>query len=508
MKENTASNFTNFYRTIFFKQKYFLFLFLVFQIYIVSTNSSVKNLEIDSNSDLIFPISFFTDIENGTSIKNWALPPAPSFFPDLFLFYIAWKITGGLIHFSFFIYVAFFECILFLSLFYLLKNSNQKTKAQDNNITLNRIFGFFFSLNIVFLFSPSQFSLFLLPGYHGFVVAFGCFLSIAIFLKRKYAIVSILSFLFIFSDGQIILQCIIPALIVLSWNFWNKKISKKDFFLMVIAILSGWIFSNIFHLLLKKLSIFQIPEVPFFSIFKSIIQKKLILSNFQSVMNFIKSEWITNSKETFWMIFFCFYFVLLIFLPSNWKKNKNLTFLIFISILCTNFVQFFFGVWGGMRYSWFLVYLPFFALLFSDISKKQITPFGFVILFLLCLQFQDLYFKSESILKNPYPKKIQCLDNIANEFRLEFGFSDYWNSKYVMLYSKKKLALKQLTKNLDEYKWIYNPEWTNKNENFNFIITNRLDKDQIHSKFSYPKEIRNCEDLEIYIYNKNELNKF
>jgi len=487
-------------------------LILIFQLYLVSMNATYQNIELDSNSDLIYPISFFLDIQNGVDISNWVLPPAPSFFPDLFLYFIAWKISSGLIYLSFFLYALIFEFILFLCLFLLLRNSNMDdARHRPINDPILQIMIFLFFINELMLSSPSRFALFLFPGYHGFVVAFGIFLTIAINFRNGWILFAVFLFTFLFSisDGQAILQSIIPCIAILIVIHFRKKTLKRKSLLLMLCIIAGLAFAIMANSLLRRYGLFQIPEVPFTSLLKSIIKQNKALINFATVFGLIRNEFISNSKNLLWIAYAVFYMGAFLFFPSQFKKNKTFFYILMLSVFFANFVQFFFGVWGGMRYSWFLTFMPFFILLFNEKIVQSILTFlliglTFLLSIYLYLVTPQTSIKFERILKNPYPTNVECLDLVADELHLENGYSDYWNAKYFMLFSKKKLKLKQLTQNLDSYEWIYNPEWTKNVIKYDFLITNRINKNSIQNKLPPPDEIRTCEKLEIFVY-KNRI---
>jgi hypothetical protein len=113
-------------------------------------------------------------------------------------------------------------------------------------------------------------------------------------------------------------------------------------------------------------------------------------------------------------------------------------------------------------------------------------------------------------LKLPYPQHVQCLDEVAEEHGLRYGYGDYWSAKYVTFLSRSGLRVNQLKPNLEMFEWINNPRWyvhgTGPNNRhypeYRFILTNELAHEQIRLRFGSPALRKECHGVEIYIYDR------
>ncbi|MEW6265815.1 MAG: hypothetical protein AB1641_22305 [Thermodesulfobacteriota bacterium] len=111
----------------------------------------------------------------------------------------------------------------------------------------------------------------------------------------------------------------------------------------------------------------------------------------------------------------------------------------------------------------------------------------------------------------PYPDRIKCLDDLARRHNLKFGFSDYWNAKYVSFFSRAGLRVNQLNPDLGPFLWINNLAWYYGRKrggrcdypDYGFIITNGLSREVILKEFGPPTLVEYCGENEIFVYDRS-----
>ena len=113
-------------------------------------------------------------------------------------------------------------------------------------------------------------------------------------------------------------------------------------------------------------------------------------------------------------------------------------------------------------------------------------------------------------LRLPYPEMVQCLDKLAINYDLKYGYSDYWNAKYTTVISHSGARVNALDTDLHILNWINNPVWyinkvgedSGQYPKYQFILTERLSKPEIEIRFGKPAIRKECPGTEIYIYNR------
>lgn len=120
-----------------------------------------------------------------------------------------------------------------------------------------------------------------------------------------------------------------------------------------------------------------------------------------------------------------------------------------------------------------------------------------------------------SELKLSYPSNVQSLDRLAREKGLRFGYGDYWNAKFITMYSRAGLRVNQLHPNLALYAWINNLSWYGNDPGrkgrfpgYQFIVTDRMQTNRILEEFGEPAFRQPCRGSEIFIYNRQEDYRF
>ena len=103
-----------------------------------------------------------------------------------------------------------------------------------------------------------------------------------------------------------------------------------------------------------------------------------------------------------------------------------------------------------------------------------------------------------------YPDNIRCLDNIAKKENMENGLSDYWNAKYITLFSKQNIFVNQINYTDLRPVNILNNRYWYKDRKYSFIVVDKLDEAKIRTIYGNPLQIIDC-GWNIFIYSFFEI---
>ena len=165
------------------------------------------------------------------------------------------------------------------------------------------------------------------------------------------------------------------------------------------------------------------------------------------------------------------------------------------------------------RYLIPVLVLPVFGTVFTIVLLSPVR-FNYIYkLFIIPILFIFIIYGIRTIKATPvelinYRKPLAvCLDAHVDKYGLKYGLSDYWNAKPLTLFSKRALRVNQTGKTLGTAYWINNYYWyfgKDKSPEYNFIITDRLDRKLILKKYGSPAHTLYCAGSEIFIYNRVE----
>ncbi len=103
-----------------------------------------------------------------------------------------------------------------------------------------------------------------------------------------------------------------------------------------------------------------------------------------------------------------------------------------------------------------------------------------------------------------YPSLVACLDENRERHGLGWGVGDYWNAKFVSLFSRTGLWVNQVMDEGRKHPWINNIHWyldrRGERSDYTFIIMQRLDPASFTSRFGEPRTRFQCDGVDIYVY--------
>lgn len=495
-----------------------------------------RRLILALDSDSLYLVSVYQDLfVDGFGITGWTFSPAPCFFPDLCLLAFFAPLTSSLgiglvlYNLAYFFLLAF--CLFEIIHFWKIPAFN----------SLSIIFSSLLVLAVL-LHSPSGLpfaSVFLGPGRHSGCLLIGLFLILIAFrwLERgmvyfEAILFFVLSFLTVFSDVSFIHQFLAPLCVVImvyAWKGWTSwKIALRMLTLSVLAAIGG-------RLVLAILIKFQWLIVPKPNLsglgnwrvtYTSACQFIADVGSFFDINpNFLFLALGGTVLSILFLIVFRKDFQKESF-PTDFTKNPRFFLHVWflfslISVISTLSLPIVSGLWmssAEIRYIQPVLIYPYITFIFLfTVYHRRIPRRISVGIFLILVSFglisavpgkrfqwNDFQF--------PYPEKAQFLDRITTQYNLRYGYSDYWNAKYLTLFSRNAIRVNQLAPTLMPYFWINNRHWYCKTRpedkttfpNYQFIITDRLQRKLIETRFGKPAHIERCTGMEIYIYNRSE----
>ena len=483
------------------------------------------------SSDLLYIVSLYKDLfVDRYSIFGWYVTPAPYFFPDMVMFFpLLWSMPD--IGYAF---VSYYVLFFLLCLVVLTKIASFLNKNIFN------CFLCVFSAGLLFVAFVQDvayvpISEFLLPSAHAGVILIG-FALIAISLSAMHkgysyssaTLFFLLSFLTILSDILIIPQFLLPLAITIFIFYRLCFIQLRTFQVTAGLTLGAYLAAIALIKLIKFTGIFNIPT-------QTYTHDMGIRTSFNTLKHFIHDigYYIINTSNLFAVLaIFLVTSIILLFKQRKYlfssqrsregKSTYFIPFLIifsFLSLTITLAALIVTGNWadlGNIRYIQTLYILPLFflALILAVFNNRiaswlKLVVFSTVVIFSLRQIIPEATTLDAANLRLPYPELTQCLDKLAANYNLQYGYSDYWNAKETTIMSRSKVRVNQLQPNLDIYDWINNPAWyvnkvggSEQYPKYQFILTNGLSKAEIEARFGKPAVQKACPGTEVYVYNR------
>jgi len=121
---------------------------------------------------------------------------------------------------------------------------------------------------------------------------------------------------------------------------------------------------------------------------------------------------------------------------------------------------------------------------------------------LASLSWEDLRF--------PYPGWVRCMDALAEEHDLQYGYGYYWSAKYASVASRAGIRVNQLDEDLTFHRWLNNSQWYSaapareggKFPKYDFILVTPKTRNLVESRFGEPAASEYCSGVEVYVYNR------
>jgi len=481
------------------------------------------------NSDTLYLPSIYKDLfidHNG--FKGWHLSGAPNFFPDMILYFIIMIFSKNFIVSSFLFSTIQYLFFLFLiyKLIRLIIPNHTLLFASISNICLMLVFLVtFYSHDFNFTFLIVSIS------YHmsAFLMSFLCLIISLNYLKKPkntfLIVLFLIGILCIVSDKLFIVLYSVP---IFSLVVFYKKIipGKKIIFLLITDLITVGIGLFLFHYISSE-NYITIPPPSRNEGFDSIVSSFNILmeQNWVYLKDFnFKTVIVFSSIISFGLVIYLFI--------KNIRKDNGFSLIrvyCFFSIVYTLFV-FFAPVmngnyldWGCQRYNVYVFYISLVnfgvitAYNFDTIRKTKLylnLLKGVVIVFIITafsIIFIQLSLPGLNKYFSYYPDKVKCIDELAKKEKLLCGVGNYWDAKYITMFSKKNVKVYAAFDDLTPFYHNTNPTWFhNENALFNFIILDDFSGDEYKEKIgnNFIKVKSECLDIikvPTYRFNRDPL---
>ncbi|MCW8919105.1 MAG: hypothetical protein OQL08_09870 [Gammaproteobacteria bacterium] len=482
------------------------------------------------NSDALYLPTLFSDLfSNGGNISDWYLTPAPYFFPDYILFFLAYLLGP-----STYSQVAIFSIaqpvLTFFAIWFLV---NQASKSGGFKCAATASIGLvWLALNYDELFSLSlsrahhyneTFVFFLTSAHH-----YGIFLSSIVFValwirhenKKEKSIksilfltISILAFLSALSDNLFIVQTMLPfvATAILA-DIATRDFSVKKAFLALIPVFFGVSGSASYELFVENVTRHPV---------------KIGVENAFHNLNDIYTIFHTGIlKNPIYDVLFVIYLGVVIYsCYSLIKKSsargapRRLAWLALFSFLsfCSTLVAVILitDITVTTRYfiplfSWPVIIVTLF------LSHYFCRQFFIISITISVLAVISLSFGTTKLIRTTglsdryYPNKIACIDDALEEARVVNGIGQYWDAKYIKNFSKLNLNIAQYSENLGEMRWITSKKYFKQSYGFAIISEKaeppyKISTEELLRINGTPERVVKCGDKSLYIYGKQKL---
>ncbi|MFC2162493.1 hypothetical protein ACFLRF_02335 [Candidatus Altiarchaeota archaeon] len=477
------------------------------------------------NADFYYMEGVYRDVfVSGIGLSGWYLQPGPGFLPDMLLFFPARFVLGDYIS-----AIAFFQLAVLLLLVGVM-TALAKSLSQDDasSFDIALLSGL---VMIVFdnLWGCSLFKFMIVPGYHEGSILLGglLLLSSLRILKGGGVMLDYLSFFTVslvgaISDPILIPQFMIPVLV-------------SFIVLSLLGLVRGRIALIISSVTIAVVALHQL-SFNLFGYYGIFIHKPQSFASVYLSLGYVVTEvygFLFQSSQEYCSIaghilalaclivsayrMISFYMNSVHDVRAGGDHHPAATSFFFdLTVLSSISASIFVGLSSNLsrhRYLQPYYVLPFFYLGIVSIKHYSRLPAGRRDLLLVLSALVSAIIIVPNALslsitdfQTPYPDDVRCLDDFAREHGMRYAFSDYWNAKPSRFLSREGLEVNHWKRDLKPYYWLMNKRWYYgedeqmiRPDNF-IIITDRLDKDEIHAVYGRPHAKTYCGESEVYAY--------
>lgn len=491
-------------------------LILTLQYFITA---SPKFIDYLFNADLLFMHTLYDDFfVSGHGIKGWTFPGGQFFFPDMALYFLIRTFVEhpGTIYL---IYVFVQQSLILLAVALLIRHI-----FSEGHLWIAAASIFMFSLipAIAIVDNDYLFPFYLYTvNFHIGVFLLSLFLFGAVInfntkpRFRKLLLIFFLTYLGYLSDKLFLFMAILPAIVAYAFLLWRDQ-NKLNSIKLIGVITLGFVASigttRLLDIYLIDIARYNTtPDYAAISTAVKIISKQLY--------NFIRG---INIRSLVVLIYFTSLILGTVFFFKNYQKRKSNELIWVLFALVFLYGLFLAPIASGLyiyepriRYNISVYYLSlilFFPFLLQAglLHLKHLKIAVTIMALLLCA----IVYKGTTIQSvrlnyytQYYPKYIQALDSLSQDFELKCGLSTYWQSTQIRALSKNKLRVyNTYPLNLRSDYFLSNKSWyiTSDNETeqdvFNFIFLNsELNDSLLNSKFDTVYCYRTIDNMHFYL---------
>lgn len=499
-----------------------------------ATQYFVENI----NSDYLYLYETAANIMQFYSLAGQNFPPAPYFFPDLFIVILLKSLTLQNITI-----INFICCASFLSVFLILVYALFRICFNKTNLRFyDMCFAIIFVLCSTFCLIPLDLQyLRQWPASHLSVILFSLFLLI-FYLKHRfqqinafsYVFVTITAFCLFISDNLLFAQAFVPLSIVILFDrLINKNKQNGSIYLLIIFLIVTMMGARI-DLILEKYfaASFSLNE----SLFR-IRKISQLDQTFFIALQVVKDNIAQNAFYYFTLI--CFNLLSAILFLILYPRRRHIAVYkpialvlayfycaqlinLLLAILCGKFT----GI-GRFRYLDTLHIFPPIALalvVLCYVERKLFIKSICILLSLLLIDYTYGFLQINfSLLKHfsftaPYNEFVKCIDDLQDTYHIQHGLAEYWDVKEIRMFSKRNIAMTQVDRELQFYNFIDNQHLFTPKPEYQFIIVTpdsdirSLSTAKIRANIGEPDKILQCTYRQVWLYQspakKAKLNQY
>lgn len=478
------------------------------------------------NSDTLYLPSIYKDLFiDKSGLAGWHLNGAPNFLPDMLLFFIVRSFFNHFIPACF--AFSLIQLVIILILLSILYKSIFKSINYLHLSFAIVLMSFFLLATLVnddFVYTFYLLSI----SYHlgVFIMLLISFIFLFKYIKSEkiihIIILFILSIISIINDRLYIVMFSLPIYALILTLF--IKTEKKKQFIKILIYNTLSIFIGLFLFRMLRLSGYvHIIDLSWkvFNFNNIIPALKTFIEQHTYYLKEIDFRGIINLM---FMVSFCIHLFFLLknlvlaFNKKDYNQNEFIYLLLFtptvLIILVTPVINGNYISWALLRYNIYSLYLGIFSYAFLVYKlnikiKFSINYLSLIVVLLLTIESIYIIKKinenniSEGLTSfmNYYPENVKCIDELSKEEVLKFGVAEYWKAKYITMFSKENIRVYTVLNNLSIWYHVMNQNWYYKNKNgvfgnpeFNFIITNGINNQEIINKLGIPTDTISCND--------------
>ncbi|NVO15681.1 MAG: hypothetical protein HXX10_16740 [Rhodoplanes sp.] len=412
------------------------------------------------DSDALYLPTLFSDILlHGGRISDWYLTPAPYFFPDFILYFLAFSL-GSDIYLSILLFSLIQITVLFIALNYLLEAFLEGRQLLLASVATVLLVWLSVNGGVPFVFVLSS-------GFH-FSVAISAVVLAGLWLricdqddlsktKGLMAAACSLSFLLSLSDDLFLVQVLVPFIGALAvFGLCTREVVARRCIAAIGPAAFGLLGSLSYPYVVAnptryrpRIDIQGIPTkmVETYSVFAEVIGRfppaGVLLVAYAVLLVWVLAATIGRrrvdqaSVKVVWLIVFSLLSsacaVLVVLISSGIVATSRYYIPVFVWPIIVGVVLIGTAAKHGLvRLFTLVASLAVVSLVASAWSRQQ----------------------ERGLASGHYPDEIACIDRALEAVGLRNGIAGYWDAKHIQAFSRQSITLAQYTEHLDEFRWI------------------------------------------------------
>jgi len=443
-------------------------------------------------------------ISQGGSLSNWYLSPAPYLFPDALLHAIIHPFAE-----SVYVRLAAFAALQIVLLFVVLWNLAIRTHRNHPIIIAVTITG---TLTWMSVLRGGPYDQLMTAGFH-----YGAFLISILIVTlglsnttsyKRWCGIAILCFFTSLSDNIIVIQTTIPLALTLTLiALFDAEHRTHRLITAGVAAFSSLLGSLSYGLLITHDTRYPIEfNVNKFRVNADGVRDVLV--------DFLQDHHFVSAAMLMCVVLAIHYFIRLTQRLRRTTPIAILSIFVFASTVCTS-IGLLLATTNEMTIRYFL---PVFSwpIIFCGLIIFNIEIFGgkfpVIVSTISALLFSfntANLIDANGIDRTFYPPDIACIDNALSSTTAVHGMANYWDAKYIQVFSKRNIVLAQHWDVLAPMKWITTQDYYRDTYDFAIISTNAsppftLSQDLIVKTYGEPQTSTTCGTRIVLVFQQGE----